>query len=113
ALYVEAEAAGRVAARARLLRRGEELADRREQPGIRGGVRARRAADRALADVDHAIDVLETFDVGERCRVVAGLVDVLGGRLVQRVVDERALARARYAGHAGQKTDRKRRVHAL
>ena len=62
ALHVEAEAAGVVAARARFGHCGEQLAQRREQPGVRGRVRARRAADGTLVDVDDAIDVLEPLD---------------------------------------------------
>ncbi len=56
ALDVEAEAARLVAARARFLGAGEQLADRREQAGVGRRIRARRAADRTLADIDHAID---------------------------------------------------------
>ena len=62
ALDVEAEAARLVAARARFLRAGEQLADRREQPGVGGRVGARRAADRALVDVDHLVEVLQPVD---------------------------------------------------
>jgi hypothetical protein len=63
ALDVEAEAAGLVAAGARLLARsGEQLADRCEHAGVGGRVGARRAADRALVDVDDLVDVLQALD---------------------------------------------------
>src|SRR5690606_7384948 len=58
-LDVEAEAARHVAARARFLRAGEQLAYRRKQPAVGRRVRARRAPDRALADVDDTIDQLQ------------------------------------------------------
>ena len=59
ALDVEAEAARHVAARPGFLGAGEQLADRREQAAVGRRVGARRAADRALADVDDPVDVLE------------------------------------------------------
>ena len=68
ALDVEAEAPGVVAARARLGHRREQLAQRREQSGVGRGIGARRAADRALVDVDDAIDVLEPLDALARAR---------------------------------------------
>src|ERR1700689_498500 len=45
ALYVEAEAAGLVAALARFRQHGEDVADRRKDSRISGRIRARRAAD--------------------------------------------------------------------
>src|SRR5690606_41372130 len=45
--------------------------------------------------------------------ILARLVYALRGRLVQRVVDERALARARDAGDARQEPDRELDVAAL
>ena len=46
ALHVEREAPGPVAADLRLGQFGEQLANRREEPGVRRRIRARRAADR-------------------------------------------------------------------
>ena len=62
ALDVEAEAAGLVAAQARFRHGGEELADWREQAGVGRRVRARRAADRRLVDVDHLVEVAEALE---------------------------------------------------
>ena len=62
ALHVEGEAAGLVAAQPRFRHRREELADRREQAGVGRRVRARRAADRRLVDVDHLVELLEAGD---------------------------------------------------
>src|SRR6185503_15155902 len=62
ALDVEAEAAGLVAARPRLLSLGEELADVVEDAGVGRRVGARRAADRRLVDVDDLVDLAEPID---------------------------------------------------
>ena len=62
ALDVEREPARPVAARLGLRQPGEPLAHRREGAGIGRGVRARRAADRRLVDVD---DLVEEFEAGE------------------------------------------------
>src|SRR4029079_8485248 len=62
ALDVEAEPARRVAADARLGGSSEQLADRREQADVGGGVGARGAADRALVDLDDLVDVLDALD---------------------------------------------------
>ena len=62
ALDVEREAAGRVAVHARFRQLREEVADEVEELGVGGGVRARRAPDRALVDVDHLVDLLQALD---------------------------------------------------
>ncbi len=56
ALHVEAEAAGLVAAFARFGQHGEEIANGREDSGVGGGIRARRAADGRLIDLDDFVD---------------------------------------------------------
>jgi len=60
ALHVEREATRSVAPDLGLRQLGEQLADRREQPDVRGRVGARRPADRALVDLDDLVDVLGT-----------------------------------------------------
>ena len=59
ALDVEREAAGLVAARPRLGRARVELADVVEDARVGGRVRARRAADRRLVDVDDLVDAVD------------------------------------------------------
>ena len=76
ALDVEREAAGLVAARLALGQAGEPLADRREGAGIGRGVRARRAADRRLVDVDDLVDVLEPLDAVVRGGGLRGAVEL-------------------------------------
>ena len=62
ALDVEAEPPRLVAARLALRQPGEPVADRAEGAGVGGGVRARRAPDRRLVDVDDLVEVLEPLD---------------------------------------------------
>ena len=59
ALDVEREAARLVAARARLRRARVELADVVEHAGVGRRVRARRAPDRRLVDVDDLVDAVD------------------------------------------------------
>ena len=56
---VEGEPPGPIPAQLGLREIGEQLADRGEQAGIRGRIRARRTTDRALIDVDDFVDVIE------------------------------------------------------
>ena len=72
ALDVEREAAGLVAARPRLLRLGEQVADDVEQPGVRRRVRPRRAADRRLVDLDDLVELVEAGDAPVRAGALAG-----------------------------------------
>src|SRR5712692_4169020 len=58
ALHVEAEAAGAVAALARFGEHGKEITNRREDAGVGGGVRARRAADGRLIDFDDFVNLI-------------------------------------------------------
>ena len=67
ALHVEAEAAGLVAALARFRQHGVEIANGREQPGVGGGIRARRAADGRLIDSITLSMMLDALD-GSRAR---------------------------------------------
>ena len=91
AFHVEAEAAGLITARARLRHRGEDFADGREQPGVSGGIGARRAADRTLIDLDHPIDMVESLEAVEM-RIAGGrVVELRRDGAEQRVVDERRL----------------------
>ena len=89
ALDVEGEAAGLVAALARLGEHRVQLADGREEAGVGRGVRARRAADGRLVDLDHLVDVLEPLDGVVRARLFQRAVEVARERAVEDVVDER------------------------
>ena len=60
ALDVEGEAAGLVTTRFGFRETGEPVADRREGARVGGRVRARRAADGRLINVDDLIDAFQT-----------------------------------------------------
>ena len=53
---------------------GEQLPERREQPGVGGRVRARRPPDRRLVNVDHLVQVLQPADPIVQAGPVARLV---------------------------------------
>jgi hypothetical protein len=74
ALDVEREAARLVAARLGLRQAGEPVADRREGAGVGRRVRARRAADRRLVDVDDLVEMFEALDAVVRPGVRAPLM---------------------------------------
>ena len=95
---VEAEAARRVAARLRVRRRREQRADVVPQPGVGGRVRARRAADGRLVDVDDLVDVLEAVEAPVLAGTPPRALQLVRERGRERVGDERPLARAAHAG---------------
>ena len=113
ALDVEAEAARFVAARPRLLGLGEELADVVEDAGVGGRVGARRAPDRRLVDVDDLVDLAEPVDAVVGARTQLRLVQAVGDRVVQGLVDQGRLARAGDAGDAAEDAERHGDVDAL
>ena len=113
ALDVEAEAAGLVAARPRLLGLGEELADVVEDAGVGGRVGARRAPDRRLVDVDDLVDLAEAVDSVVGAGPKLRLVQAVGDRVVQGLVDQGRLARAGDAGDAAEDAERDRDVDPL
>ncbi len=106
ALDVEREASGRVAAFLRSRHCREQIADRREEPRVGRRIGARRAADRRLVDGDDLVEMLEAADRFMRRRFRLRAVQMARGGVVQRVVDQRRLAGAGNAGHAGQQADR-------
>ena len=62
ALDVEREPARQIAARLGFGQAREPIADRREGAGVGRRVRARRAPDRRLVDVDHLVEMLKAVD---------------------------------------------------
>ena len=81
---------------------GEQLADRGERAGVGRRVRARRAADRRLVDVDDLVEVFQPDDRVVRARPLLGAVQDLRHAPVEDVGDQRALARAGDAGDADE-----------
>ena len=98
---------------ARLGHHREQLADEREQAGVGRRVRSRRAADRRLIDLDHLVDQVDAFDLVVRARLVGGAVELARQRLVQDVVDQRALAGSADAGDGDQPAERDLHVDVL
>ena len=106
ALDVEGEAARLVAARLGFRQAGEPVADRREGAGIGRGVRARRAADRRLVDVDDLVEEFQALDAVVVGRMLARAHDAARRRLEQRLDQEGRLAAARNAGDGGEDAER-------
>ena len=94
-LDVEAKARGCIAALLGLGRLGEEAADVVVETNVRGWVGAGRAANGGLVDVDHIAYVLDPVEAVVRARQHAAVVEDGVELLVENVVYERALARAR------------------
>src|SRR5262245_11069200 len=76
-LYVEAKAAGSVAALARFRQHGEELTDGPENAGVGCRIRARRAADGRLVDFDDFIDEFDAGDFAVRAKGFARTIKLL------------------------------------
>src|SRR5262249_46179876 len=106
ALDIEREAARRVTARLGFREPRIPITDRRETPGIRRRVRARRAADRGLVDVDDLIENLDALEPVKWRRLFARVVEPLGERLVQGLDDQGRLAAARDTGHTAKRPER-------
>ena len=103
---VERESARAIAARLGVGEVGEPLADRCEGARVRRGVRARRASDRRLVDVDHLVEMLEALDSLMGARRFACAVEFARGRLENGVDQEGRLAAAGDASDAREHADR-------
>ena len=77
-----------------------------EQPDVGRRVRARRAPDRGLVDVDDLVDLVEAADALVRTRPLLRPVEAVGHRLEQHLVHERRLARPRNAGDGAEDAER-------
>ena len=113
AAHVEREAARLVAAHLRLGRERVELADVREEVDVGRRVRARRAPDRLLVDVDHLVEDLDPLDRVVVARLDAHLVQPVRERLVDDLVHEGRLAGAGDARHRHELPDRELDVDPL
>ena len=81
--------------------------------GVGRRIRSRRAADRRLIDLDHLVDQVDAFDLVVRAGLVGGAIELARQRLVEDVVDQRALARAADAGDGDQPAERNLHVDVL
>ena len=113
ALHIEAEATGAVAAFPRFRQHGEEVADRRENAGVGGGIRARGAADGGLIDFDDFVDVFGADNLAVRGGRFRRAIELLRKRAIENVVDQRGFAGAGNTGDHGEKAERKRDIYLL
>src|SRR6266446_10367371 len=113
ALHVETEAAGAVAAFARFRKHGEEIADGRENARVGGGIRARRAADGSLIDLDDFVDLVGAENFAMRGGRFGRAIELLGERAIENVVDERGFSGAGDPGDDGEQAKRQRNVYVL
>jgi hypothetical protein len=113
ARLVEAEAPRLVAAHLRLRQLREQLPDQVEDAGVRRRVRRRCVADGALIDVDDLVDLLQAEDVVVGRDHRPRPVQPPRQRLIQHLVNKRALARAADAGHGHERPQREAHVDVL
>jgi hypothetical protein len=92
ALDVEREPARLVAAGARLLGLGVEVANLVEEPDVGGRVRPWGTPDRGLVDGDDLVEVLEALDPLMGARPHPRAMELVGDGLVEDLVDQRRLA---------------------
>src|SRR5260221_9900855 len=98
AFDVEAEAAGTVAALARLREHGEKLTNGGEDAGVGGGIRTRGAADGGLVDLDDFVDLVSADDFAMRSRRLLRTIEFLGEGAVENVIHEGGFAGAGNSG---------------
>ena len=105
-LDVEGKAAGTVAAHPRFGQLREEVADMGEQSRISGRIGPRSASNRALIDVDNAVQMRNSVDrlIGAGALVAA--IEPLRQRPVKRVQHQGGLARSRHSRDTGNHTQR-------
>ena len=113
ALHVEREAAGLVAADLGLGQVDEERADIGEDARVGGGIGARRAADGALVDVDHLVDIFQPLDAVVGHGALQRVVEVVREDGLERLVDERGLAGAGDSRDENQLSQRELHVDVL
>jgi hypothetical protein len=110
---VEREAPGRVAAHLGLGQLGEQVADGREHPRVRGRVRARRAPDRRGVDGDQLVDVLQAPYASMVFRLGCLAAQMARDAALHDAVHERRLARAADAGDDREAAQGERDVDLL
>ena len=93
ALDVEGEASRLIAARLGFRQARKPFADRREGAGVGRRIRARRAADRRLVDVDHLVEMFEAVDPRVRRRMFERAIEPPRGGLVERIDDRASICR--------------------
>jgi len=107
AFHVEAEASGAVTPLAGFREHGKKLADGSEDAGVGGGIRARRAANGRLIDLDDFVNVLDAKEHAVRAGRLHGAVELLRQDAVENVVDQRGFPGTGNTGNDGEQAQRK------
>src|SRR5260370_5427210 len=89
ALHVERKTPRPVAAHSPFRQLREKLADVREEPRVRRGIRTWCAADRTLVGVNHFVEMLAAFEAIGGARALAAAVEFLCERAMERIEYER------------------------
>ena len=113
ALDIERKASGIVAAHFGRGGLGEELADFSEKPHISCRIRTRRAADWRLVDFDNLVELVIPGKPTEFPGCFLGAIEPAHQFALERLVDERGLARAGNAGDDCERADWKARGYIL
>ena len=106
ALDIETEAAGQITARLGVSGLCEESTDLVEDPGVRGRVRARGAADRVLVDMDDLVEIVEPSDPGVLAGNLTGAIELIGEDPVQDVIDQGRFAGTADPGDPDERSER-------
>ncbi len=113
ALDIKTKTAGAVTTQFGFGYAGKQLTDRREQPGIGGGIGTRRAADRRLVDNDRFVEQFNTLDFIVTPRYRAGAVQASQQFFGQNIIDQARFARAADAADDNEFTERDFDVNIL
>ena len=110
-IHVEAKAAWAITSLARSGHFGHEVANVREQTGVRGRVAARGATNGRLIHIDHFVEVVQPQNVFVGGRLVVRAVNAARCSGVQSFVHQGGFAGARNTRHTGEQADRKCSAH--
>ena len=113
AFHIEAETSRFVAAHLGFGGLAEKLADVIENAGISGWIRARRAPDRLLVDIDDLVHILCAVHGVESSGPVGCMVLDIRQSLIEDLIHERTFARAGLPGDDGEGTERDGHVDVL
>src|SRR5215470_1913020 len=106
ALNVERESSRFVAPRFGFRKTSKPFSNRCERPRIGGWIRARRASNRRLVDVDHLVEILEAFNLVERRGCFASAVESPRDRFIEGVDQQGRFTPAGDTRDAGEQSER-------